>query len=514
MSGQDAIFAFMGDGASYDPPVENVSRIDTHAAVIFLAGDIAYKIKRAVKLEYLDFSTLEKRRAVCERELEINSATAPGLYLDVIPITKEPSGSLAISGEGKPVEWAIRMRRFDQSCLLDHQAKLGELPLAIMNPLAKTVAEFHARAKADLSPQGAKRMARVANGVMQALSGPGPLLPAEEVDSFCASIRATRTAYAKLLNARAQAGFVRRCHGDLHLGNIVLLDGKPVPFDALEFDEELATVDVLYDLAFLLMDLCHRNLPVHANAILNAYCARGDASSVQGLEGLSLLPLFLATRAGVRAMVGLDRLKVAEGEAREETAEEIKEFFSLGRSFLEKAEPRLIAVGGLSGTGKTTLARNIAPRAHSCPGALIVRSDVERKRLAGVQETERLGPDAYTVEASVRVYEVLYRKAATVLKAGRSVVLDAVFAREEERTQAEQIAGRLNVPFTGLWLEAPEKDLISRVGSRSGDASDADERVVQKQLEYETGNITWQRIDAQGEPEAVMKRAMAALAID
>lgn len=509
---QKAVLAYLGNPSSYDPAPDTIRRIDTHGAVVFLAGDLAYKIKRAVKLRYLDFSTLDKRRAVCERELEINRKTAPDIYLGVVPITRSEQGSLAIDGDGPVVEWAVKMRRFDQADMFDALALRGALPLELMPALAQRIANAHASASKRRSFDVLRVMKRVVASIASSLEEAVPDLPEEEVTAFSKGLRAQLQELAPLLGARARRGFVRRCHGDLHLRNIVMVDGVPTLFDAIEFDEELATIDILYDLAFLLMDLWHRDLKAHANLLFNAYMRLPEAGPpLTGLGGLALLPFFMAVRAGVRAMVARDRLGVVEGAARHAAIIETRSFFDLARTLAKAHPPRLIAVGGLSGTGKSTLAAAIAPAVGSAPGALVVRSDVERKRLAGVGETERLGPEQYSAAATGRVYAALCAKAHAALKAGHSVILDAVFARAVQRDRVVALARRAEVPFEGLWLEAPEGELIGRVDARRGDASDADAGVVRKQLDYDVGEMTWERVDASGTPECVSRRAQKIL---
>ena len=514
-TGQDDVFAFLGEASSYEPPPEEIKRIDTHAAVVFLAGDFAYKVKRAVRLAYLDFSTLEKRRSICEREVEINRRTAPGLYLGVVPIVRKGDGELAIGGKGEPVEWAVKMRRFAQADLFDRLAERHALPLGLMPPLATKIADMHAKAEKIRGTDGTESMRRVAGSTTGALAGAPPLLDADAVKDLTRAMHEVLKSRSALLDARARKGYVRRCHGDLHLRNIVLIGDEPVLFDAIEFDDRLATVDILYDLAFLLMDLWHQGLRHHANVLFNAYLRRPETKPpLAALEGLALLPLFLACRAAVRAMVTLDRLAVVTARDREDAIRELGEFFTLAQRFLHPGAPQLIAVGGLSGTGKSTLAAGLAPDIGAAPGAFVVRSDIERKRLAGVSMTERLSAEHYSAAATGRVYRALNAKAQAALTAGHAVILDAVFARENQRRRAEEVARKAGVPFTGLWLEAPERTLVKRVGSRKGDASDADAAIVRKQLEYETGMIGWRKVDAGGTPEQVRARAAEMLCSD
>ncbi len=313
-----------------------------------------------------------------------------------------------------------------------------------------------------------------------------------------------------LLTERGNAGCVRRCHGDLHLGNIVLIDNVPVPFDALEFSEALATIDVLYDLAFLLMDLDARGDRQAANAVLNAYVAFEPIGGE--IEGLACLPLFLACRAGVRAVVAMARTEQLAEEEQTGLRAEIRRNAALAAAYLAPPVPILIAIGGLSGTGKSTLAALLAALVGPAPGALLVRSDVERKRLFGVPETQRLERQHYRIGTAQRVYSIVEDKARRGLAAGQAIIVDAVFAKQEERVAVEVIAREAGCAFVGLWLAAPRETLIARVEHRRGDASDADRRVVREQLGYDLGDIGWEQVDASGTPEHSLAEARRALA--
>jgi aminoglycoside phosphotransferase family enzyme/predicted kinase len=508
---QTEVIAFLTAPASYEPVPDKVERIDTHGAMVFLAGEKAYKIKRAVQLAYLDFSTLEKRRAACEREVEVNRRTAPHIYLGTVPITRGKKGALHFGGDGETIEWAVKMARFDQRDLLDRMAEEGRLPLGLMAPLTDHIATYHDAAPVERSGANVAGLSRVVANVTAALETVRDRLGEKEVAKFNGALRAAFTGNEARMKQRAADGFVRRCHGDLHLRNIVLVGGVPTLFDAIEFDERLATIDVLYDLAFLLMDLWHRDEKAHANAVLNRYLWRAGAE--ENIDGLALLPLYLAIRAGVRAMVALDRLLHVAAKEREAVLHEVSEYFVQAEGFLNPAPPRLIAVGGLSGTGKSTLAAALAPSVGAAPGAFHLRSDVERKLLFAVRPEESLGEEAYAEGVSEKVYAALNEKAGRALRAGHSVVVDAVFARAHQREAAERVAADAGVPFDGLWLTAPEAELIDRVGKRAGDASDADAAVVRRQLDYDIGDLEWQMLDAGGPAEATRAAAAAALGI-
>jgi aminoglycoside phosphotransferase family enzyme/predicted kinase len=501
---QSAILSALCSSAFHglDKPVE---RIETHAAHVCLAGDRAFKVKKAIKLPYLDFSTLEKRKSALERELEVNRHAAPGIYLAVLPTTQQQDGTLALGGKGKIVEWVLVMRRFDDSYLLSHVAARRELNAALQDRLAAAVARSHEEAPIAKGVDGAAVMTKLARQLAKTFTGAPHIFPRDRVIGFDRLYIERLAAAEALLVDRARAGLVRRCHGDLHAGNIVVIDGEPTLFDAIEFSEELATIDVLYDLTFLLMDLVHLKCRGAANAVLNRYLHL--RRSEEDLSGLALLPLFMATRAGVRAIVESDRAAELDGEKAEKAKTAARSYFEMARGLLSPPAPQLIAIGGLSGTGKSTLARALAPIFGASPGALQLRSDVERKVLAGVEEKTRLDAASYTPQSSAKVYAAMLDRARRALAAGHAVVADAVFAREEERAEIEVVAKDAGVVFRGLWLEADAATLKHRVEARRDDASDATVAVVERQLFYDPGQLNWLPVDATGTPADTLDRA-------
>jgi aminoglycoside phosphotransferase family enzyme/predicted kinase len=483
-----------------------VERIDTHSAMVFLAGSRALKLKRAVRFDYLDFSTEPLRRATCEAEVRINRRTAPALYRGVVAVTREANGLLALGGSGTPVDWLVDMVRFDQDGLFDRLAARGALDLSLMRPLAAAIAQFHLAAERRDDHGGLPGMTWVVDGNAAGFTDQGagvlnPTLAAE----LSTSSRLELQRRGDVIERRRRDGFVRQCHGDLHLRNIVLLDGRPTLFDAIEFNDEIACVDVLYDLAFLLMDLWKRQLPRHANAVLNGYLAE-----TKDPEGLTLLPLFLSLRAAVRAKTSATAARVQPDARRTRELQDLaREYLVMARDMLQPVPPRLVAVGGLSGSGKSTLALSLAPSIGAVPGALLLRSDEIRKALCGVPFLQRLGSSAYTSAMTARVYRTLMEQAALAIRAGHSVVMDAVFARPSDREAAEAVAVSASVPFAGIWLEAPADVLIARTERRGPDASDADTTVVRLQLAEDPGVIRWQRLDASPSVDAVLERAQA-----
>jgi predicted kinase len=310
------------------------------------------------------------------------------------------------------------------------------------------------------------------------------------------------------LDVRRDTGQVRQCHGDLHLRNIVLLDGSPTLFDAIEFNDEIACIDVLYDLAFLLMDLRRRELPHHANAVLNGYLV-----GTRDFAGLALLPLFLSCRAAVRAKTSATAANFqSETKRKDELRRSAAEYLEMARRLLTPPPACLIAVGGVSGSGKSTLAKAVAPLVGPVPGAAVLRSDEIRKHLCGVDPLQHLKPDAYSTEMAERVYAEIVDRATEILRAGHAVIADAVYARPAQRIAIERAAARAGVPFVGVCLDAPASALIARIHQRTQDASDADVAVARAQLASDPGPVTWRRVDASLDADTVAKNTSALLA--
>jgi uncharacterized protein len=324
--------------------------------------------------------------------------------------------------------------------------------------------------------------------------------------------RRLRLAYGRikpLLVERGEIGRVRRGHGDLHLGNIALIDGRPVLFDAIEFDPLIAAGDVLYDLAFLLMDLCERGRPKAANIVLNRYLV--ETRRAEDLDGLAALPLFLSLRAAIRAKVTAARMERVDTDEQAAIVRSARAYFAFAQRAITPSEPKFVVIGGLAGTGKTRLSRALAPSIAPMPGAVIIRSDVERKALFGIAETEKLPEAAYAPEVSAHVYVALNDKAHRILTARHSAIVDAVFAQPQERDALAELAKTTNVRLQGLFLTAGLETRLARVSTRSSDASDADEAVARAQERYDLGPIEWTPIDASGTVEETLARARAAL---
>ena len=458
--------------------------IETSCARVFLVGESAFKVKRPVDFGFLDYSTLELRRWSLQRELSFNRAAAPDIYRAVRQLTRAADGGIEIDGAGEVVEYLLEMRRFDGEAVLASQP--WAIDDALEDSLGRTIAQFHAGAA--LRPQGGGVSAlgyTIASNA-NLLRGLAPRLGAQAVERLVEETDLALKRLGPQLDARAAEGFARHCHGDLHLGNILIEEGKPILFDCIEFNDALSDIDVQYDLAFLLMDLDFRRRRDAAGRVLNAYLDEAARTFGEGLwTGLAALPLMLSVRAAVRTHVWA---YTGDDEA-------ARAYLATAIEHLAPKPVSLVATGGLSGSGKSTFARVCAPGLGAAPGAVVLRTDEIRKRLWSVPSLQRLPKEAYTSEVSDKVYDELFRDAELVLKAGRSVVVDAVFIKPEQRARAEALARKLDVAFQGVWLEAPADVLRARVAARVNDASDADVAVLESQLTRDTGDIDWRRVD-------------------
>lgn len=462
--------------AAFLARLSGAAPIETHISLVFVGNDTVWKLKKAVKLPFLDFSRLEDRRHFTERELALNQHAAPGLYRDIKAVVRNQDGSpaLAAAATDAPVlDWVLRMARVPAEDFLNAIAARGGLTPSLLDALADAVAAYHQSLPP--VPGVLPPMREIALGNIPSALSAG--LPADQVEAWRNAILAALDAVKPALEQRAQAGLVRRAHGDLHLGNLCLWQGQPVPFDALEFDETLATIDLAYDLAFLLMDLDRRVSRAAANRVMNRYVARtGDVGLV------ATLPPFLSIRAMVRAHV----------EARSGHADAWQPYLQAAQEYLHPAGTvTVVAAGGLPGSGKSTLARALAPELGRAPGALILRSDEIRKRQHGAAPEQRLPQSAYSDAASEAVFAALADGVRTAAYDGQCVVADATFIDPAHRRAVENAAALVSARFFGFWLDAPLTELERRVVGRSGDASDATVAVLRTAAQESPGAAGW-----------------------
>jgi aminoglycoside phosphotransferase family enzyme/predicted kinase len=469
---------------AYGHPVGSVRLSETHISWVLLAGEFAYKIKKPVDFGFLDFSTLERRRFFCEEELRLNRRHAPDLYLAVRPITGTPDKP-RLGGSGTALEYAVQMRRFDDALLLERLALEHRLRPEHLDRLADTLADFHAtiaRATPDDThglPEHQREAAELNFSRLQPL-------PAEagDIAILDALHRWTRAEYARhepLMHRRKAGGGVRECHGDLHLGNIVLLDGCPTLFDGIEFNEDLRWIDVLSELAFLVMDLEVHGAPALAWRLLNRYL-----ESTGDYAGMPLFDYFRVYRAMVRAKIAqLTRAQTEDPGRQAELQARYRSYVGYALGLIQSKTPRIFITHGLSGSGKSQLAGRLAERLP----AVRLRSDVERKRLAELAPDARTGaPEAdglYGAEMTARTYARLAELAGLLLEAGHSVIVDATFLQRAQRDEQRRVAERCGAEFRILDCRAPVEVLRERIRARAAagsDPSEADLAVLEWQM--------------------------------
>lgn len=473
------------DPSCYPHPVRRVEVIETHISWVLLTGDYAYKIKKPVTLAFLDFSSLEARRRYCNEELRLNRRTAPRLYLDVVPITGSVSRP-AVGRAGNALEYAVRMRQFPEDALLDRMARAATLQPYHLDRLAQLLAEFHSqigRASAD-TVFGSSQC--VLDNAGRNFSEIELLAPIEEDLQLLRSLRDwTRNEHASLstvLDSRKLDGFVRECHGDLHLGNIALIDGVPTPFDCIEFNAGFRWIDVMNEIAFLVMDLLGHRLLRLAFRFLNAYLEiTGDYA------GVRVLRFYLVYRAMVRAKVACIRAQqpgISDDDKRH-AGQIFRDHLQLAQRLAAWSRPALIIMHGLSGSGKTTVSQALLESF----GAVRLRSDIERKRLHGLEPAARTGfgieTGIYAAGATESTYDQLAHSARELLMAGYPVIVDAAFLKHGHRDAFRRIASGNGVPFAMASCAAKETTLRERIVKRDSEGRDASEAglaVLERQL--------------------------------
>ena len=453
---------------------------ETHISYVILTGDYVYKFKKPVELGFLDFSSLEKRKFFCEEELRLNRRLAPDMYLDVVSVHGELEHPV-VDGTGPLLEYAVKMRQFATADRMDNVTARGELTPEQIDQLAQIVAEFHEHIPiaASDSPFGTLEVIR--QRIMQNFEQLLQNTDDPEITNMCSQLRVWSEAALEkrqqLITQRKQEGAIRECHGDMHMANIVMLEGKPVIYDCLEFAEDLRWIDTISEIAFLYMDLDFHHQHKLALRYLNQYMIhRGDYA------GLGLLCIYLVYRAMVRA-------KVNSIEAKQQTADPktanghlatTKSYLALARNYIESfASPVLIILHGLSGSGKSWLAEQLL----ESYGAIQIRSDVERKRLLGLaaqaNTKSAIGQGAYSADMTAQTYQRLLELASLILQAGPSVIVDATFLKRTHRDQFQQLAQSLDIPYVILDLQASVETLRSRIMKRAEQTKDASEATLQ-----------------------------------
>lgn len=462
---------------AYPHPVNGIERLETHISWVLLAGEYAYKIKKPVDLGFLDFRTLEQRRICCETELRLNRRLAPQLYLAVVPVGGTADAPV-IGGAGVPIEYAVKMKRFDQSLLASRQLQQDGLSPGVIERFARRIADFHADtavASADdaYGLPGAIESQAVDNFRQIEGMGTGGVA-VRTLASLRSWSAATLSALAPVLARRKAAGRVRECHGDLHLGNVVLDQGELIAFDCIEFSAELRWIDVISEVAFFAMDIVDRGREDLAWRFVNSYLeASGD------YEGVRVLRYYMVYRALVRAKVhGLRARQTGNAPERSRLMAACHGYIALAGRFADQIRPAVIAMHGFSGSGKSAVSSALLA---SLP-AVRIRSDVERKRLHGMKPTDRdeaaMGAGIYGDGVTADVYERLNMLGSAILESGYSLVLDATFLQRSQRDGARRLAAAYGAPFLLADCVAPSAVLFDRVAARARDGTDASDAGV------------------------------------
>ncbi|MEQ1774870.1 MAG: AAA family ATPase [Burkholderiales bacterium] len=484
-AGSAPLITALRSPACYAHPAGHIELLETHISWVILTGQYAYKIKKPVNLGFLDFSTLEARRRCCEEELRLNRRLAPSLYDAVVKITGSPDAP-HVSGEGAAIEYAVRMREFPQSALASRLLTEGAITSKHIDALAARIAGFHANTgvAARGSPYGAPET--VIASARENFSALDQLLTDGTAKAPIAELRAwTEHEYHArwtLFVARQTDGYVRDGHGDLHLGNILMLDGQLTPFDCIEFNPALRWIDVMSEIAFLIMDLMDRGHTNFATRFLNAYLESAD-----DYEGLKVLRFYLVYRAMVRAKV--HGLRAAQSDIssteRARLLEACRGYIALAQRCANSACPAIILMHGMSGSGKSVVAQALAETF----GAIRLRSDIERKRLSGLDPLARSGSKLasgiYTGELTLDTYNRLLDIARRATNAGYATVVDATFLKRWQRDLFRIEARMRGIPFAIVDVTAPEAALLARIANRAAagsDASEADQAVLTYQL--------------------------------
>ncbi|WP_017655493.1 AAA family ATPase [Fortiea contorta] len=458
---------------------EPIQLIQTHVSYVLLTGDYAYKLKKPVNFGFLDFSTLDKRQHFCQEELRLNQRGAAELYLEVLSVTQEGE-KYFLGGAGEPVEYTLKMRQFPQECLLSSLFANGKLSEADFEELGRVVAQYHAKTETNdyirtfgQVPQVQAAFDENYQQTEKYIGGPQTQTQFDETKAYTENFFAHRQ---ELFQSRIQNHYIRECHGDLHLRNIALWSGKTLLFDCIEFNESFRFVDVVYDLAYVVMDLAAQQRQDLSNAYLNAYVEQtGD------WEGLQVLPIYLSRQSYVRAKVTsflLDDPGVPAA-VKEEATKTAAEYYKLAWEYTKPKQGQLILMSGLSGSGKSTTARYLARQL----GAVHVRSDAVRKHLAGIALLERGGDEVYTPEMTEKTYARLLALGTILASQGFSVILDAKYDKQQLRQEAISQAEKLQIPLKIVNCTAPVEVLQARLVNRTGDIADATADLLASQLQ-------------------------------
>ncbi len=505
LDNQEKIIQTLSRPQLYPGNVKEVIIRQSHIAILFLAGDYVYKLKRAVLSKQVDFSTPEKRRLACVQEMKRSTIYAPHLILGVKSVRELPDGRIQIGGKkGVEIDTVLVMRRFPDEVLLNKLLPDTSFDRHETMELAERLADLHTKAKSFRTKWGPDDIQRVILEHEELLSCFPEIINKRSLNALTKVSLENLRRNRLLVNLRQKSGHVRKCHGDLLLSNIAYENGEFLFFSPIEYNASLDCIDVLYDLAYLMMDLEAKGLRRLANILFNQYIAY-----MNDMEGFPLLPLYQSMRATERAAVCAKRSSLLTGTEKESAIKEAQMYFEMARHFMTRFKPVLIACGGLSGSGKSRIAREIGGLMNPAPGAVILRENVVKKQISGCRLNEQLDT-AYNTPAVEKItYDVLYQQAKSALSVGACVIIDALFYNPKERQAVAELAKTMGVPFVGLWMDAPLSVRTERVSIRKNKIDDTHfEQELESQLSLDTGVIEWYQITTEQEKDDTTKQVI------
>lgn len=472
--------------------VKEVKIRQSHIALLFLAGGYAFKLKRAVLLPNIDFSTPSKRRLACVQEMKRSTVYAPHLVLGVRSVRRLPNGRICIGGKaGEEIDTILIMKRIPDESILGQNLPNPSFDRFQVMDLAEKLAELHSKAKIFRTKWGFDTIQKTLLETERVLSCFYDIFDKTKLNILMRSALENLAKNARLIALRQKSGHVRKCHGDLLLCNIAYENGKFLFFSPIEYSETMDCIDTLYDLAFLMMDFEARGMRRLTNMLFNHYMAYTN-----DLEGYPLLPLYQTMRAATRAAVCAKKATMLENNEKQQAIDSARQYFELAYHFMTSHQPILIACGGLSGSGKSRIAREIGGLMNPAPGAVILRDDIVKQQINGCGIHGGFDRDVCDKPVVERVvYDVLRQQARTALKIGSCVIVDALFYNEAERQAIEELAQEMNVPFVGLWMDAPLATRVERIHTRKRNPSEVKTQdELEQQLSLETGDVSWYQI--------------------
>lgn len=503
---QDDIIQGLSQPQTYGSSVQSVDRRFSHLSIVFLAGDKAYKLKRAVLYPQADFSTPEKRRLACVQEMKRSTVYAPHLVIGIKPVRRLKNGRIVLGGRlGEEVDTVLVMRRIPDDQILSNVLPTPTFDRFEAMDLAERLADLHQKAKTMRAKWSVDHVRQLIADIIRTAECFCPaLFSKSKLEDWTAKVLAQLQTNASLISFRQKAGHVRKCHGDLKLSNIAWDSKNFLFFSPVEYNGLLDSVDTLYDLACLTMDLEVKGLRRLSNICFNHYMAY-----MNDMAGFPLLALYQSLRAMIHAVVLAYQSTLLPSTERKNARMNARKYFGAALHFIAPFKPVLIACGGLSGSGKSRVAREIGGFFNPAPGAIILRDDIVRKQMLGIAPHEALDKDCMTPAFEKVVYDILRQQARTALSGGSCVIIDALFYNPVERQAVELLAKDMNVDFFGFWMEAPLSMRAERVASRKRNPSDIRKGCeLESQLNLKTGRISWHRISTAGPKEETVRKVL------